>query len=178
MRSSQICWWYSTSSVFSSIWPSLVVDVEQCVSSVGRWMTGNIGWNWTMCYLLVMKATAQLMCSFVLSWLDYCNSLLIDINCDQMYRLQKVQNHTAKVVYHKSRHEHGRLLLKGLHWLPIKERIIIKITAFVFRFCDGTLPPYVSSCLYVLLLGLSVPMVDHCSRDFTGCNSKKGLLSR
>ena len=31
------------------------------------------------------------MCSFVLSRLDYCNSLLIDITSDQMYRLQKIQ---------------------------------------------------------------------------------------
>jgi len=38
-------------------------------------------------HLLTTKATAQLMCSFVLSWLDYCNSLLTVINCDQMYRL-------------------------------------------------------------------------------------------
>ena len=139
MWSSQICWWYSTSPVFSSIWSSLVVDDGWLVT----------GWNLTMCYLLVTKATAQLMCSFVLSWLDYSNSLLIDINCDQMYRLQKVQNHTARVVFHKSRREHGRPLLKGLHWLPVKERIIFKITAFVFRFCDGTLPPYLSSCLCV-----------------------------
>ena len=35
-------------------------------------------------HLLATKATAQLMCSFVLSRLDYGNSLLIDINCDQM----------------------------------------------------------------------------------------------
>ena len=37
-------------------------------------------------HLLTTKATAQLMCSFVLSWL-YCNSLLTVINCDQMYSL-------------------------------------------------------------------------------------------
>ena len=35
-------------------------------------------------HLLMTKATAQLMCSFVLSLLDYCNSLHIDINCDQI----------------------------------------------------------------------------------------------
>ena len=40
-------------------------------------------------HLLMRKATVQLMCSFVLSCLDYCNSLLIDIISDQMYRLQK-----------------------------------------------------------------------------------------
>ena len=42
-------------------------------------------------HLLTRKATVQLMCSFVLSRLDYCNSLLIDITSDQMYRLQKNQ---------------------------------------------------------------------------------------
>ena len=80
-------------------------------------------------HLLTTKSTTQLMCSFVLSRLDCCNSLLIDIN-----RLQKVQNHAAKVVSHKSRHEHVRALLKALHWLPVKERIILKIATFVFLF--------------------------------------------
>ena len=76
---------------------------------------------------------------FLCSQLDYGNCLLIDINCDQMYRLQKVQNHTARVVFHKSRHEHGRPL-------------------------------------FFTRAGMN--MVDHCSRDFTGCQSKKGLFSR
>ena len=48
-----------------------------------------------VCHLLMRKATVQLMCSFVLSRLDYCNSLLIDITSDQMYCLQKIQNHAA-----------------------------------------------------------------------------------
>ena len=42
-------------------------------------------------HLLTRKVTFQLMCSFVLSRLDYCNSLLIDITPDQMYRLQKIK---------------------------------------------------------------------------------------
>ncbi|WP_419650998.1 hypothetical protein, partial [Thiolapillus sp.] len=50
-------------------------------------------------HLLTRKATVHLMCSFVLSRLDYCNSLLIDINSDQMYRLPRIQNHAAKVVF-------------------------------------------------------------------------------
>ena len=52
-------------------------------------------------HLMRAKATVQLMCSFVLSQLDNCNSLLIDISCDQMYRLQKVQNHAANVFLQK-----------------------------------------------------------------------------
>ena len=90
------------------------------------------------------------MCSFDLSRLDYCNSLLIDITSDQMYRLKKkIQNHAAKVVFRKSKHEHITPLLKKLHWLPVKERILFKIATFACRFFDGNLPPYLSSCLSV-----------------------------
>ena len=92
-------------------------------------------------HLLTRKVTVQLMCSFVLSRLDYCNSLLIDITSDQTHRLQKNQNHVAKVVFRKSKHEHVTPLLKKLHWLPVKERKLFKIAAFAFRFFDGTLPP-------------------------------------
>ena len=46
-------------------------------------------------HLLTRKSTVQPMCSFVPKRLDYYNSLLIDITSDQMYRLQKIQNHAA-----------------------------------------------------------------------------------
>ena len=77
-------------------------------------------------HLLATKATAQLICSFVLSRLDYCNFLLIDINCDQMYRLEHVQSHAANVVFRKSTYEHVRPPVKALHSLPVKERISFK----------------------------------------------------
>ena len=102
-------------------------------------------------HLPMTKTTAQLTCSFVLSQLGYWNSLFIDINSDQTYRLHIVQNHAAKVVLRKSRHEHIRPLLKALHWLPVKERIIFKTATFVFHFFAATLPPYLSSCLSVYI---------------------------
>ena len=109
----------------------------------------EIRWISSVCLLLTRKATVQLMCSFVLSRLYYCNSLLSDITFDQMYLLKKIQNHAAKVVFRKSKHEHVTPLLKKLHWLPVKERILFKIATFAFCFFDGTLPPYLSSCLSV-----------------------------
>ena len=63
--------------------------------------------------------------------------------------MQKVQNHAAKVVFGKGRHEHVRPLHKALHGLPVKDRILFKIAIFVFSFFDGTLPPYLSWCLAV-----------------------------
>ena len=70
------------------------------------------------------------------------------------------QNHAAKVVFHKSRHEHIGPLLKALHWLPVKERVIFKIAAFVFSFFAGTLSPYLSLCFYVY-----TPCFYHSSSD-------------
>ena len=79
-----------------------------------------------ICHLLTRKATAQLTCSFFLSRLDYCISLLNDITTDQMYRLPKIQNHAAKAVVRKSGHGHVKSLLRKLHWLPIEQRIPIQ----------------------------------------------------
>ena len=71
------------------------------------------------------------MYSFVLCRLDYCQSLLIGRNCDQMYRLKEVHNQAAKGLFRKYRHEHVRPLIKAVHWLPVKERIIFEIVSFV-----------------------------------------------
>ena len=100
-------------------------------------------------HLLTRKATAQLMYFFVLGCLDYCNSLLIDTTTDQMYRLQKIQKHAAKIVFRKADTSMLNNFSKKLHWLPVKERILFKIATFAFRFFGGTLPPYLSSCLSV-----------------------------
>ena len=61
---------------------------------------------------------------------------------DREGRLQNVQNHAAKVVFCNCRHEHVRPLLKALHWLPVKERILFKIATFVFCFFHGTLKTF------------------------------------
>ena len=46
----------------------------------------------SVCHLLTRKDTVLLMCSCVLSRLEYCNSLLINVNSDQMYRLRKLKS--------------------------------------------------------------------------------------
>ena len=101
--------------------------------------------------LLTREANVQLMCSFILSHLDYCNSLLIDIlliKCPNLKKFKIMQ----PVAFHKSKHrQHVTPLFKKLHWLPVKERILFKIVTFAFCFFDGTLPLYLSSSLSVYL---------------------------
>ena len=62
--------------------------------------------NSSVHHLLTRKAIVQLMCSFILSCLDYCilyslTSLLIKFTVIKLTALKKVQNHAAKVVFHK-----------------------------------------------------------------------------
>ena len=69
---------------------------------------------------LSQSAAARLVAAMVISHLDYCNSVLIGLPADQTARLQLVQNNAARLVLKKRRRDHVTLLLKELHWLPVK----------------------------------------------------------
>ena len=91
--------------------------------------------------------TVQLVCSFVLSRLDYCTVTLAGLPATHIARLQRIQNNVARLVLQKSKRQHVTLLLKQLHWLPIQTRINYKLATLVFRHSDGSLPQYLSSTL-------------------------------
>ena len=59
----------------------------------------------------------------------------IDITSDQMYHLKKRKRKKRimqPVFFRKSRHEHMKPPLQKLHWLPVKERIFLKIVTLIF----------------------------------------------
>ena len=65
--------------------------------------------------------------ALVSSILDYCNSLLHNIAIKDITKLQRVQNCLAMVVTRSPRFSRSVPLLKSLHWLPVRYRIIFKI---------------------------------------------------
>ena len=67
--------------------------------------------------LLSTDAAKKLTVSLILSRLDYSNSLPAGIPDNQLNKLQRTQNHTARLVLRKSRHATATALLKTLHWL-------------------------------------------------------------
>ena len=97
---------------------------------------------------LAVEVAAELACSRILSGIDYCNSLLAGITSEQIARLQKMQNHAARLTFRKKRHDHATPLFnKKLHWLPVLECIVFKLATFSFHYFVGTLPPYFPCCL-------------------------------
>ena len=96
---------------------------------------------------LTEKATSCLVNSLVTSRLDFCNSALYGISNEQFDRLQRIQNHAARLISKKKKHEHVTPTLCKLHWLPVKYRVQFKIAVFAFRYFEATLPSYLSSSL-------------------------------
>ena len=82
-------------------------------------------------------ATLKLVLSLVISKLEYCNSLFYNMSLENIHKLQLIQNHAARLVKKASKRSIAKLLLKDLHWLPVKDRIIYKIAVLVFNIINN-----------------------------------------
>ena len=78
----------------------------------------------------------KLVTSFVLSRMDYCNSLLVNLPNDTITKLQRIQNHAARLI-----------LFRKLHWLPLQARIDYKICVLYSKCINKTAPSYLSDLL-------------------------------
>ena len=83
-------------------------------------------------HLLTVNATETLLSAFVLSKLNYWNSLLCDSPQFILYKLQRVQNSAARSVMKSRKCDHIQPLLRNLHWLPVYSRIDYKISTLWF----------------------------------------------
>ena len=64
----------------------------------------------------------QLVNSFVVSRVDYCNSLMAGLPASQLERVQSVLNCAARLIYGRRKNDHITPLLRDkLHWLYVRE---------------------------------------------------------
>ena len=76
------------------------------------------------------------------------SSLLYSININQLNRLQRLQNISARLIYLTSKHSHITPVLANLHWLPISYRIKYKIGLFVYKIIHNNAPHYLSDLIH------------------------------
>ena len=111
----------------------------------------------TICLKMSQKTTTttttkqqqQLLCAFVLSRLDHCNSLLAGCPKCLLSTLQKVQNNAARLICRATRSAHITPMLHSLHWLPIQQRIEYKLSLLCFKIISYQAPIYLSELLHL-----------------------------
>ena len=101
--------------------------------------------------LLSVDAVKTLVCSLVLSRIDYYNALLVGLPQYLVMRFQNVQNAAARSILRTPRSEHISPLLQNLHWLPVNRRTIHKVAALCHTSLSGSGPQYLSDLTYVYI---------------------------
>lgn len=94
---------------------------------------------------LTVDATRSLVRALVMSRIDYCNAVLINLPKGSIARLQAVQNAAARTIMNTPRHAHITPTLKSLHWLPIHRRIEHKVLTYTYKALHGEAPPYLEA---------------------------------
>lgn len=87
--------------------------------------------------------------AFVISRLDYLNSLLAGLPAQTTAKLQRVQNCAARVISGLARSDHITPVLNDLHWLRVPERIEFKLLMLCHKCIRGTAPVYLRDLLQV-----------------------------
>jgi len=66
------------------------------------------------------------------------------VNDGLLKKLQAVQNAVARVTTETSKFDHITPILRELHWLPVRKRIVYKLAVTVYKCLHGLAPPYLA----------------------------------
>jgi len=128
---------------------------------------------------LPRDVSRQLVQSFVLSHIDYCNATFVGLTQREIARLQSVVNAAARLISGVRKYDHITPVLRDdLHILKIDQRIQFKLCLLVFKCLHNLAPHYLCNQINLLAddpsrkrlrssktLELSVPRTRTCIGD-------------
>ena len=133
-------------------------------SHVGK-MCSNINYNLysigKIRKFLDKPTTVKMINATVTSRLDYCNSLLYGIHKSSISKLQRCQNHAARIISMLPKSSHITPILQDLHWLPVQQRIEYKMLLLTYKCVNGEAPSYLSNLLTPYVPARSLRSGDH-----------------
>ena len=141
---------------------------------------------------LPRDVSRQLVQSFVLSHVDYCNAIFVGLPQRDIARLQAVVNAAARLISGVGKYDHITPVLRDvLHILRINQRIQFKLCLLVFKCLHNLAPQYLRDHINLLAndssrkrlrssktLELSVPRTRTCigDRSFESLAPQPGTL--
>ena len=90
-----------------------------------------------------------------------------------LHKLQRIQNHAARIVMKKKKHDHVTPLFWALHWLPVEQRIVYKIAIVCFKYFNDTTPSYLSNLIHIYAPPRSLRSSNQLLRNVPKKGSKK-----
>ena len=92
---------------------------------------------------MTVETITTLVHVFIISRVDYCNSVLYGASAVHLHSLQSVLNAATRIIVEKRKFDLISTSIRDeLLWLPIKQRIEYKLSALVFKCLRRTAPPY------------------------------------
>ena len=72
------------------------------------------------------------------------------VSARNSYNVCSVHNAAARFITGTRKYDHIMPVLRNLHWLPIRQRIIFKIATLMYRCLDGLAPSYLpADCIVI-----------------------------
>ena len=92
------------------------------------------------------STAVQLINSFVISRIDYCNSLLAGLPAYQLDRVQSILKFVTCLIYGRAKYDQITPILRNkLHWLRVPPWIQYKCCLLVYTALHGLAPGYISN---------------------------------
>lgn len=73
---------------------------------------------------------------------EYCSTLLLYLNINELQILQKMQNRAMRVILQCNRYTPINNMLQTLNFMTVKQRILLKTLQFIYKIKNGMLPSY------------------------------------
>ena len=96
---------------------------------------------------LFYESLRTLAVALTLSRIDYFNTLLAGLPEKQLCRIQSLINTTAWLITGTSKFDHIIPVLKKLHWVKVRDKVVYKILLLIFKCRLGYDPKYISERL-------------------------------
>ena len=115
---------------------------------------------------LTIKEKTILVCAFVLSKLDYCNSLYCGIDSSLISKLQYTQNCAARLIYQRRKYDHVTDIFIDLHWLPVKKRMLYKILLTVHNCLYNISPIELNNLITLESVRTFILQIPRCNTSY------------